>query len=148
MGVFTPQDCNHDGHIIDLNGLDHPGLDSGRNTICLREYLVVDLDQGVLSVLSHVKADRNHAPLGHGHGVDILHTIDLVEELLKGCGNLALHLLRAKTGCRHEHVRQGHDDLRFFLARCDHQCDDTTQKRAKQQDQRQRSYHDSAEQAR
>ena len=24
MGIFTPQDRNHDGHIIDLNGLDHP----------------------------------------------------------------------------------------------------------------------------
>ncbi len=99
MGVFTPEDRYHDGHIIDLDGLDHPGLDSGRNTICLREYLVVDLDQGVLSVLSHVKADRNHTPLGHGHGVDILHTIDLIEEFLKGCGDLALHLLGAKTRC-------------------------------------------------
>jgi hypothetical protein len=59
--------------------------------------LVVDLDQALLPVLAHVKAHRDDGPAWKGHGVDVLHTLDLGEELLEPGGDLALDLSRRES---------------------------------------------------
>jgi len=59
---------------------------------------------------------RDDRPAGTGHRVDVLHAVDLVEELFEPGGDLVFHLLGGETGGGDEHVGQGDDDLRLFLA--------------------------------
>ena len=46
-------------------------------------------------------------------------SIDLMEKFFQWRGNLTLHLLGVQSGCGHEHIRHGHNNLGFFLTRSD-----------------------------
>ena len=104
-------------HVVDLHRLDDPAGHAGRDDVQVLVDLLVELDQAPLAVLAHVVADRDDRLVLAAHRVDVLHAVDLVEDLLQGRGDQLLDLRRRVAGEVDVDVGQGHDDLRVFLAR-------------------------------
>ena len=67
----------HYGDIVNLNRLDHPALYNVRCNILIHGHLTMNLHKGLFTVFSHKKPDRYHRQIITGHGIDILHPVDL-----------------------------------------------------------------------
>ena len=134
--VVRVQGQPHDGDIIDLHRLDHPAGHDGRSQVPVLENGVVQLDERVLAVLAHEKADRHGGHVLARDGVDVLHAVDLPEQPFKRRGDELFHFL---GGCaRHldQHVGHGHHDLRLLLARGDEDGGHAKQQGGHSQDDR------------
>jgi hypothetical protein len=97
--------------------------------------------QRILPVLTDKKSNRYHALIRTGHRVDILDPVNLVENFFQGGGYLTLYLLSTEPGGGHEHIRHGHDDLRFFFTRRNRQGHDAADNGNYHQKQRQWPLH-------
>jgi len=145
--IIAPQHRHHDRNIIDFDRFNHPGLDRRRNPVNLGKHFVIDFHQRIFAIFADIKTNRHNALTGPRHRIDILDTIDLIENFFQGGGNLTLHLLRAKSGSSHEYIRHGHYDLGLFFTRRNHQSDHAAHNGNQQNQQRQRPLHGLAGQA-
>src|SRR5690606_37684773 len=82
-GPIAPQRDNDDRHVVDLDGLDHPGGDVRRHEIGVRIDLVVDLDEALLPVLANVEPHGDDGAAWQRYRIDVLDPIDLVQELFE-----------------------------------------------------------------
>ncbi len=122
------------GHVVDLDRLDHPARDPRWNDVQVLVDLLEQLHQAALAVLAHVEPHRDdRLPLAR-HRVDVFHAVDLVQDAFQGRRDELLDLLGAMAGKADEYVGQRHDDLRLFLARRDQQRRSSDQNRQEDQD--------------
>ena len=135
--VLAPQRHRHDGHIVDGADFDQRLRDAGGNAVEIGVQLVVGLDDRVFFLGPHVEAHHQHAQLGAGDGVHVLHARDLAQQALHGDGGPLLHLRRRGAWHLHKHIEHGHDDLGLFLARSHQNREGTGQQRTGDEQRRQ-----------
>ena len=117
LRTIGPQGDDDDRHIVDLDGLDHPGGDILGNAVGIGVELVVELDEAFLAIFTNEKAHGHHRAPRQRHRIDVLDSVDLREQLLDGRCDLAFHLLHRQTRRPDQHVGQGDDDLGLLLPR-------------------------------
>ena len=117
VGRPAGQREGHHRHVVDLDRLDHPAGDAGRDDVQVLVDLLVELDEAPLAVLADVVADRDDRLILAAHRVDVLHAVDLIEQLFQRRGDQLLDFRRGVAGEVHVDVGQRHDDLRILFPR-------------------------------
>jgi len=124
VAVARRVQCESDNRdIVDLDGLDDPAADPGRDEVDVRVDLVVELDEGALAVLADEEPDGHDGVIAARDGIDVLDPVDLPEELLERGRNQLLDFGRTRARELHENVRHGHGDLRILFPRRGDQCE-------------------------
>ena len=111
-----------DGNIVDLHRFYHPSFYDGGGLIQVHGDSVMEFDQGIFAVFPHKKPYRDKGHVFFGHGVNILHAIDLPQITLQGRCHKLLDLLRAGAWGRYEHICHGNHNLGFFFLGGHHEC--------------------------
>jgi hypothetical protein len=116
-GGFSGQRERRHGHVVDFHRLDHPTSHARRHHIQVLVDLLIEFYQAPLAVLAHVVAHGDDRLVRPAHGVDVLHPVDLIEDLLQRGRHQLFHFGRGMAGKVDVHVGQRDDNLRVFLAR-------------------------------
>ena len=109
-----------DRHVIDAFGFDQRPADAGRDAVEVRAQFFGEFDQAALRVLADLEAHDDQALAVAGGGIDIFHAGDFPQQFFHRAGGAFLDFLGA--GARHgdHHIDHRHLDLRFLLARQQH----------------------------
>ena len=114
---LAPQRDIQHRHVIDLDRFDDPAGHSRRDQIDIHRDFVVELDEALLPVLADVEANRHDGLSGPRQRVNVLDTVDLIEQPFEPVGDLLFDDLGDGAGHLDVDVGERHDDLWFFLAR-------------------------------
>jgi hypothetical protein len=104
-----------DGDIVDFDGLDHPSPDDGGRLVLVHGDAVVDLQNGILTLLADIKPNGDDGHVLAGHGVDVLHAVDLPEQAFQRSGHQLFDLFGTGPRRTDIDVGQGHHDLRILF---------------------------------
>ncbi len=119
--ILRPQRQGDRGNVIDAfrfdDRLQHTG--ARRHPVLVRVHGVVEPHDGSGAILTHLVLDGQHRHAGTRHRVRMLDALDLGQHLFERNRDEVFDLDCTSARERHEDVRKGHVDLRFFLARRD-----------------------------
>ena len=135
--IVGPDRQAHHRHVVDALGLDQrlAHAEALWQPVLVGEHLVVEAHDCRLALHTDGVFDRQHRHARTADRIDVLDALDLRELLFQRRADQLLDLARRRARIRHEDVRHGHVDLRFFLARR-HQHRDQAQQQAHERDQR------------
>ena len=115
--LVRPQGQGDHGHVVYALGLHQGRRHTVGNLVHVGGQLFVDLHQGGLHLLAHLKLHGYHAATALRHGIHVFHALDLPHHALQGLDGQGGHFLHGSAGIPDEQVDEGNGNLRIFLPR-------------------------------
>ena len=113
--AVAPEGQGQDRHVIYGTLLDQRRRNSRRNPVVVGRQLVVQVDDAVFHVLSHIKPDDRQVEAGLDDGIDVLYALDFPQQFFHGLRDPGLHFLRRGPWIGDEDVNHRDEDLRLLL---------------------------------
>ena len=123
-----------DGHVVNLDGFDHPSADDGRRGVLEHGQAIMNFQDRVFAFFSDKKPNRYDGHVLTGHGVDIFDAVDLPQQTFQGGRHQLFDLVGSGSRCTDVNVGQRHHDLGILFPRGDQYGGHTQAKRKDDQD--------------
>ena len=136
LGPFSGrQGQRHDRHIIDAPPDDQRLGNTNGDAVHIGPHLFMHAQDRRVRGGAHVEPCSDHRAVIHGLRIDMLDVVDRLDDGLHRFGHQPHRILGLQPRCLHQDIHHRHRNLRLFLARDNHQRDQTHGQR-RQHDQR------------